>query len=122
MSLETSPENLDDFPNTASITRSEEQEGVKRFREQMASEFRKRWYADYVKNRSTEELAALEQAFRESLQAQVDTQMILERMDKQGITGIVLGVFQHHLASLGIGPTKKEIDQHLDDLSRGDCA
>ncbi|SDX62689.1 replication initiation protein [Thiocapsa roseopersicina] len=122
MSIETSQADSDDVPDTTCSTRSERQESAERARERMASEFRRRWYADYVKGRSREELEALEQTFRESLQAQGDTQMILERMDKQGITGIVLGVFQHHLASLGIAPTKDEVERHLDNLKQGDGA
>ncbi len=122
MSIETSQAGLDDVPDATCSTRSERQESAERTRERMASEFRRRWYADYIEGRSREELEALEQTFRESLQAQGDTQMILERMDKQGITGIVLGVFQHYLASLGIAPTKDEVERHLDNVRQGDGA
>ncbi|MBK1646433.1 hypothetical protein CKO25_17630 [Thiocapsa imhoffii] len=115
LSIETPQIPGGDHPSGGDIEQLDEQglESIERKRERMMSEFRRRWYHSYISSRSTEQIDAHTQAFRESLESQEDSQMILERLDKQGLTGIVFGVFQHYLASLDIGPTQQEIDQHL---------
>ncbi|NCA71540.1 MAG: RepB family plasmid replication initiator protein [Sphingobacteriia bacterium] len=99
-----------DTPSTAGTARRSTAEHDQ---ERLITEFRRRWYADFIKSRGTEELEALERGFRTSLEAQKDSQMIIERLDKQGLTGIVFGVLQHHLASLGIAPSEREVEEHL---------
>lgn len=116
---DASPQTCEPAPDTPSTSGTTKRNTAKRNQERLITEFRRRWYADFIKNRGTEELEALKLGFRASLETRQDSQMIIERLDKQGLTGIVFAVFQHHLASLGIAPSDREVEEYLRDPRHG---
>ncbi len=103
--------------NTGSTTEAVDQEieaRTARRREEFRAEFRRHWYTDYIESAPTGVLDELKAAFEESLSTPPSDKLILERFRKHGLTGIVLGVFQHFLTSQGIEPDKAAFQAYLE--------
>lgn len=96
----------DDIPQAKlSYSSPERQEAIE-------SEFRKKWYAEFIERTPELELDLLKSAFEETLVASQSDKFVLEKYRKQGLTGIARGLFQHFLASRGIHPTEDEVKAH----------
>jgi hypothetical protein len=78
----------------------------------LESEFRKKWYTEFIECTPDSDLNFLKSAFEETLVASPSDRLILERFRTQGITGIARGLFQHFLAARGIRPTEEEVDAY----------
>ena len=97
-------------------TAAREQEQAEREaqrRESLKVEFRRAWYRAYVDGLCEARLAELRAGFEEALCGQEGDQLILGRLRKQGLKGMVLGAFQHYLARQGIEPTEAEFEAFL---------
>jgi hypothetical protein len=77
-------------------------------KETLRTNFRRKWYRNYLDSLSTEALDALKTDFEKSLSESSGNELILDRFRKKGLTGIVVGVFQHFLKSRGIEPDEAE--------------
>ena len=82
-------------------------------RETLKAEFRRTWYREYVEGLTEAKLAELRAGFEKALSGQDGDQLILGRLRKQGLKGMVLGAFQHHLARQGIEPSEAEFEAFL---------
>ena len=82
-------------------------------REALKLEFRKAWYRDYVEALAEDQLAELRADFEAALAGRDGSQLILGRLRKQGLSGMVLGALQHHLAQQGIEPSEADFDAYL---------
>lgn len=82
-------------------------------REALRAEFRRRWYSNYIESAPAEVLEELKAAFADSLSTPPGDKLILDRFRKHGLTGIVLGVFQHFLVSRGIEPEETAFQDYL---------
>lgn len=82
-------------------------------REAVRAEFRRSWYLNFIETAPSVELEPLEEAFRESLSSDTGDKLVLDRLQKNGITGLVLGVFQHFLASRGIKPNEEAFEAYV---------
>ena len=82
-------------------------------RESLRGEFRRSWYSNFIETAPPEELDPLKEAFRESLSGETGDKLVLDRLSKYGISGLVLGVFQHFLAVRGIEPNEDEFEAYL---------
>ncbi|WP_295394935.1 replication initiation protein [uncultured Thiodictyon sp.] len=80
------------------------------------SEFRKKWYVEFIERTPEPELNLLKLAFEEALVASPSDRLILEKYRKQGLTGIARGLFQHFLAARGIRPTDEEIKAYTESM------
>lgn len=87
-------------------------------REALRAEFRRNWYKDYIADASVESLNSQKAAFEESLTRSIGDKLVLDRFHKHGLTGIVLGLFQHFLASQGIEPDDAAFEAFLQDKSK----
>ena len=76
-------------------------------------QFRRNWYKAYVEGIADTERGVLVAAFEQELQGSSDQKLILDRLRKHGLSGIVLGVFQHFLAARGISPDEQEFETFL---------
>ena len=82
-------------------------------RETLRSEFRRHWYSNYIDSAPADTLDELKAAFEESLATPPGNKMILNRFRRNGLAGIVLGVFQHFLMSRGIEPDEAAFEDYL---------
>jgi hypothetical protein len=82
-------------------------------REALRAEFRRHWYSNYIEFAPADVLEELKAAFAESLSTPPGDKLILDRFRKHGLTGIVLGVFQHFLVSRGIEPDEAAFQEYL---------
>jgi hypothetical protein len=89
-----------------------------RRRDTLRAEFRRRWYADYIKAASEQSLEELKTAFEDSLVKSGTDKMVLDKLRKHGLNGIVLGVFQHFLASQGIEPDNASFEAYVREKSK----
>ena len=89
---------------------AEERARSEKRREARRGEFRRSWYLNFVETTPPEELEPLKEAFRESLSG---NKLVLDRYKKNGLTGLVLGVFQHFLAARGIEPDEEAFQTYL---------
>jgi hypothetical protein len=99
---------LEDTPPTKLIDSCPERQ------EAFESEFRKKWYAEFIERTPESELDLLRSAFEESLVASPSERLVLEKYRKQGLTGIARGLFQHFLASRGIQPTEEDVKAYTE--------
>ena len=82
-------------------------------REALRAEFRKAWYRRYVDELPEDALADLRGQFETSLSSDGGDLMILGRLRRQGLNGLVLGAFHHFLATRGIEPSEQELDAYI---------
>jgi len=82
--------------------------------EAFESEFRKKWYAEFIERTPESKLDLLKSAFEETLVASPSDRIVLEKYRQQGLTGIARGLFQHFLASQGIRPTEEDIKAYTE--------
>jgi hypothetical protein len=91
----------------------EEEARSEQRREVARAEFRRHWYGQYIASAPPETLEQLKANFEQSLLELPRDKLILDRFRKQGLTGIVLGVFQHFLTSQGIEPDETAFEAYL---------
>jgi hypothetical protein len=109
---------LEDKTTTATGSAGKEaEERAAQRREADRKEFRRHWYANYIDSAPAEVLDELKAAFEQSLAKPPVDKLILDRFRKHGLSGIVLGVFQHFLASRGIEPDEEEFKEYLETKS-----
>ena len=99
---------LENAPPTKLLDSSPERQ------EAFESEFRKKWYAEFIERTPESELDLLRSAFEEALVASPSDRLVLEKYRKQGLTGIARGLFQHFLASRGIRPTEEDVKAYTE--------
>ena len=81
--------------------------------ETLRRDFRRQWFHDYIEGLAPSERDAHVAAFELDLKNREDQQMVLSRLHKYGLSGVVLGVFQHYLAERGIAPDDQAFDTFL---------
>jgi hypothetical protein len=79
----------------------------------LRGEFRRQWYATYIASAPAEGIEGLKADFERSLSRPPADKLVLDRFRKHGLTGIVVGVFQHYLASRGIEPDEAAFREYL---------
>lgn len=99
------------------VQADEERARAEKRRESLRAEFRRSWYSNFIETAPPEELDPLKEAFRESLSGDTGDKLVLDRLSKNGITGLVLGVFQHFLAVRGIEPNEDEFEAYLREIA-----
>ena len=82
-------------------------------RDALRAEFRREWYADYIASAPPDVLEELKAGFERSISTPPADKLILDRFRKHGLAGLVLGVFQHYLASQGIEPGEAAFKEYL---------
>ena len=80
--------------------------------------FRREWYANYIASAPAEVLDKLKADFEQSISRPPVDRLVLDRFRKHGLTGIVVAVFQHYLASRGIEPDEAAFNEYLAVRSR----
>jgi hypothetical protein len=86
--------------------------------ERLQNEFRRAWYSEYLTGLSETQLAKLQTEFEKALSEQEGGGVVLGRIRKQGLTGMVRGALQHHLVQQGIGPSEAEFEDYLTTRTR----
>ena len=81
--------------------------------ETLRREFRRQWFHTYVEGLPEAERDALVVAFEQDLRGREDQQMALTRLRKNGLQGIVLGLFQHFLTERGIAPDDQAFEAFM---------
>jgi hypothetical protein len=104
-----------DHDQKQGVIDEEERARAEKRREALRAEFRRHWYSNFIETAPKEELGPLIEAFRESLASERGDKLVLDRLRKNGLTGIVLGVFQHFLAARGVGPDEEAFETYIRD-------
>lgn len=99
------------------LQEQEQRERAEKLRESLRGEFRRSWYQTYIETTPPERLEALKEEFRESLSLEGGDKLVLKRLAKTGLTGLVLGVFQHFLAARGIVPDDDAFEAYVQERS-----
>jgi len=111
--LDTSAAIEDKAKSVVESANKEAEERAAQRREALRAEFRRHWYSNYIESTPADVLDELKSAFEESLANPPSDKLILDRFRKHGLTGIVLGVFQHFLVSRGIEPEEDAFQEYL---------